>query len=148
MNDMVDDGNLALSVDISQHTVSAKDNVKSYQFFIKEYNLSESFDLYIVCVLIGKYVVKKRKSFKKGSKYPFIKYSTAGKKEEIVILNALAIEETGDIEILTDLKAMIKIWDEYANAGFEEFSRWYYSNSVDFESTLSNIVSDAYYGNL
>lgn len=147
MSDEINEGNLALSVDISQHTASSEDNVKSYQFFIKEFNLPESFDLYIVCALIGKYVVGERKPIK-GSKYPFIKYATAVKRDEITILNALAIEETDNIEILNDVKAMINIWDEYANSGFEEFVKWYYSNSIDFESKLSNIVSDAYYGNL
>lgn len=147
MSDIIEDGNLALSVDISQHTASSEDNVRSYQFFINEFGLSESFDLYIVCVLIGKFVVKKREEFK-VKKYPFIKYSTAGKKDEIIILKAIAIEEEDNIEILNDIKAMIKIWDEYANAGFEEFCNWYYSPGIDFETKLSDLVSDVHYGNL
>lgn len=140
------DGNITLSIDISQHTSYSDNNVRSYQYFIKEFGLSESFDLYIACVLIGKYYVKERRKFKKGNKYGFIKYATAIKKEKITILNALAIEETNDIEILNDVKSMIKIWDEYANAGFEVFCDWYYSGNIDFESTLSNFVLDAYNG--
>ena len=43
--------------------------------------------------------------------------------EDIPVLRAIAIAETGDTTILVDQSQLLKIAEEYANAGIEEVSR-------------------------
>ena len=138
-------GNLALNIDKSQHQESNETNKYSYQNLKNKLNISDNLDLFTICVLIGKFVVKKRKPLDK--KYPYIKHATVSKSENFDILKALAIDEEDDIEILADTKAMYKIFEEYANTGFEELKTWYYDKDINFHVKISEVLLDFHENN-
>ena len=133
------DGNLALNIDKSQHQESNESNIYSYQYLKEKLNISDSLDLFTICVLIGKFVVKKRTPLNK--KHPYIKHATVLKSSNFDILKALAIAEEDDIDILIDTKGMYKIFEEYANSGFEELKIWYHDKHTDLQVKLSEVVS-------
>lgn len=132
-------GNLALNIDKSQHQESNETNIYSYQYLREKLNIAESLDLFTICVLIGKFVVKKRMPLNK--KHSYVKHATVLKSSNFDILKALAIAEEDDVDILADTRAMYKIFEEYANSGFEEIKNWYFDNHIDFKLKISEIIS-------
>lgn len=139
MSKMDVNGNLALNIDKSQHQESNETNIYSYQYLKDKLNISESLDLFTICVFIGKFVVKKRTPLKK--KHPYVKHSTVSKSDNFDLLKSLAIYEEDDIDILADTKAMYKIFEEYANSGFEELKNWYFDKNINFQVKISEIIS-------
>jgi len=135
-------GNLALNIDKSQHQESDETNIYSYQYLKEKLNISDSLDLFTICVLIGKFVVKKRTPLNK--KHPYVKHATVLKSSNFDILKALAIDEEDDVDILVDTREMYKIFEEYANSGFEEMKTWYHDKHTDFQVKISEIVSDSH----
>ncbi|MBE6486990.1 MAG: hypothetical protein E7Z85_09150 [Methanosphaera stadtmanae] len=123
-----------------QHT--GEENTNSYQYLGKQLGLN-NIQLFVITVLIGKYVVKDREEITDPA--TFIKYESALKSgEPIKILQILAIEETDDINILNDKLKLFDIWQGYAMAGMKEFCKWYHSNSIDFQAKLEEVMSIAF----
>ena len=112
-------------------------NKNSYQYFGKKYNISNMV-LFTITVLIGKYVVKSKEEL--GNRATFLKWSSANKTNEMLILKALAIEETDRMDVLEEPEVMAKIWEEYAMAGMEEFCRWINDNSIDEQSKIEELM--------
>lgn len=120
-------------------------NTFSYQYLADKLNL-HSFYIFVLCVMIGKYVVdpndvptelpKDKETYTRLSYYD--KKGTG-----IEILKAISIEEAkGDINILSDVNKMVQIWQLYAIAGFDKLCKWYYDSSEDFDSKLDDVLLD------
>ena len=76
-------------------------------------------------MLIGKFVVKKRKKID-GAVDQFFKMTKNNQiKDEMTILKAVAIDEVDNPFILKDYLSMRKIWIEYSYAGFDKLYEWY-----------------------
>lgn len=123
-----------------QHT--DEENINSYQYLGKKLGLN-NIELFLITVLIGKYVVKNKESITNPE--TFIRYDSALKSGDIIrILHILAIEETDDVNILNDKPKMFDIWQGYAMAGMKEFCNWYHSNSINFQAKLEEVMSKAF----
>lgn len=74
-------------------------------------------DIFMLCACLGyrsntaKPVVNKRQIFH---------WAQFSEREDVPILKAMAIAKTGDIQVLNDPEEIVRIAEEYANAGFEE----------------------------
>ena len=55
-----------------------------------------------------------------GSKHQPFHYSQLSEQADVPILKAIAIATTGDIQILSDMDAIVAIAEEYANVGIHE----------------------------
>ena len=122
-------------------------NIFSYQYLQGKLGIKKenSFDLFLISVLIGKLFVdsdKIPKELSNGETYS--RYSYIYDKPYMPILKAIAIEEVGEISILNDIPAMVKIWERYACAGFDELSKWYHDKNIDFESKLYEVLLEYY----
>lgn len=121
----------------------AATNTFSYQYLADKLKL-HSFYIFIICVMIGKYIVDPKDVPTKlpKDKETYTRLSYYDKKGTgIEILKAIAIEETeGDINILSDPNKMVQIWQLYAIAGFDELCKWYYDTSEDFDSKLDEVL--------
>ena len=136
-----DDKGTTIYIDACFYQHTGEKNTNSYQYLGKQLGLS-NIQLFVITVLIGKYVVKKREEI--THPVTFIKYDSAIKSgEPIKILQILAIEEVDDTNILNDKLKMFNIWQGYAMAGMKEFCIWYYSNSIDLPSKLEDVMSTA-----
>lgn len=142
--DMVD--KIIIFVPTSQYQKSGDDaatNTFSYQYLADKLNLN-SFYIFIMCVMIGKYIVdpKDVPTSLPKDKETYTRLSYYDKKGTgIEILKAIAIEEAeGDINILSDPNQMVQIWQLYAIAGFDELCNWYYDPSEDFDSKLDEVL--------
>lgn len=120
----------------------AATNTFSYQYLADKLNL-HSFYIFVICVMIGKYIVDQNdipiKLPKDKETYTRLTYYDK-KGTGIEILKAIAIEEEGNINILSDPSKMAQIWQLYAIAGFDELCNWYYDTSEDFDSKLDEVL--------
>ena len=77
-------------------------------------------DLFLLAANVG---------FSRGRRVPLsgqreiFRWPVFTSQEDIPVLRAIAIAETGDTTILVDQSQLLKIAEEYANAGIEEVSR-------------------------
>ncbi len=127
-----------------QKTDSDSKNIYSYQYISKQLNL-DSFYIFVVAVLIGKYIVdpndipkKLPKEKETYTRLSYYNYSGKG----IEMLKAIAIEDTGNINILKYPSEMVRIWELYAMAGFDMLQSWYHDSSVDLDSKLDDILTE------
>lgn len=97
-------------------------------------------EFFTLTVLLGKYVVKERKTVD-GAVDQFFKMTKNNtQKDEMTILKAVAVEEVNNPFILRDELAMRKIWIEYSYAGFDKLYEWYTENNKGLEEKLSDIM--------
>lgn len=137
-----DDKGTIIDMDSCYYQHTGEENVNSYQYLGKQLGLS-NIELFLITVLIGKYVVKSRENI--SNPETFIRYGSALNSGNIIrILHILAIEETDDVNILNDKPKMFDIWQGYAMAGMKEFCKWYHSNSIDFQAKLEEVMSNAF----
>ena len=96
----------------------------SYQFLSDVLSMG-NIEFFTLTVLIGKFVVKKRKKID-GAVDQFFKMTKNNQiKDEMTILKAVAIDEVDNPFILKDYLSMRKIWIEYSYAGFDKLYEWY-----------------------
>ena len=138
------DPNFTIYVDdkFYQHTQpDAILNKNSYQYIGKKYNLQNSnLVLFTVTVLIGKYILNSKKQLE--DRTSLLKWGSIEKTDEMLILKAIAIEETNDMDVLEKPEVMAKIWEEYAMAGMEELCKWIHDNSIDEQSKIEDLMLD------
>lgn len=97
-------------------------------------------EFFTLTVLLGKFVVKKRKKVD-GAVDQFFKMTKANvSKDEMTILKAVAVDEVNNPFILKDYLAMRKIWIEYSYAGFDKLFEWYQNGIPDLEKNLSDVM--------
>lgn len=97
-------------------------------------------EFFTLTVLLGKFVVKKRKKVD-GAVDQFFKMTKANvSKDEMTILKAVAVDEVNNPFILKDYLAMRKIWIEYSYAGFDKLFEWYQKGISDLEKNLSDVM--------
>ena len=75
-------------------------------------------DVFLLAAVLG-YRRGRRRSLKGGREQPF-RWSQFHTDTDVPLLRALAIAETGDVEVLTSLDAVLTIAEEYANEGIIE----------------------------
>ncbi len=114
-------------------------NKNSYQYFAKKFVI-DNITLFTITVLIGKYVINKKEKVERGA--TFIKWGSAEKTDELIILKALAVEEVGDVSVLENQELMTSIWEEYAMAGMVEFCNWARDNSIDLQSKIEDVMTE------
>ena len=74
-------------------------------------------DLFLLAALIG---------YRRGKRIPVEKrrnvftWAQLSSQEDVPVLRAIAIAETGDVEVLTNSDALLTIVEEYANGGMAE----------------------------
>ena len=91
-------------------------------------------------MLLGKFIVKKRKTVD-GAVDQFFKMTKANiSKDEMTILKAVAVDEVNNPFILKDYLAMRKIWIEYSYAGFDKLFEWYKKGIPELEKKLSEVM--------
>lgn len=138
------DPNFTIYVDdkFYQHTQpDAILNKNSYQQIGRKYKISNpNLPLFTVTVMIGKYILNSKKQLE--NRTTFLKWGSIEKTNEMLILKALAIEETNDTDVLEKPEVMAKIWEEYAMAGMEELCKWIYDNSIDEQSKIEDLMLD------
>jgi hypothetical protein len=129
---------ITLNVDENEDIPLYKDLKPTSDKTLFETNL----ELFTICALIGKYIVKDKKPINKQIVYA--RYRENESKEEMIILKSIAIAEYGDVNILKDEIAMIDIFEQYARTGIELLHDWYEDKSVDFESKLASVMLDTF----
>ena len=97
-------------------------------------------EFFTLTVLLGKFVVKKRKVVD-GAVDQFFKMTKNNtQKDEMTILKAIAVDEVNNPFILKDYLAMRKIWIEYSYAGFDILYEWYKMGNQEMEKKLSDVM--------
>lgn len=97
-------------------------------------------EFFTLTVLLGKFIVKKRKTVD-GAVNQFFKMTKANiSKDEMTILKAVAVDEVNNPFILKDYLAMRKIWIEYSYAGFDKLFEWYKKGIPELEKKLSEVM--------
>ena len=97
-------------------------------------------EFFTLTVLLGKFIVKKRKTVD-GAVDQFFKMTKANiSKDEMTILKAVAVDEVNNPFILKDYLAMRKIWIEYSYAGFDKLFEWYKKGIPKLEKKLSEVM--------
>lgn len=122
-------------------------NIFSYQYLQGKLGIKKenSFDLFLISVLVGKLFVDSDKIPNEiTNTETYSRYSYVYDKPYISILKAIAVEEVGEISILNDIPAMVKIWERYACAGFDELIKWYHDKNFTFESKLYEVLLEYY----
>ena len=84
--------------------------------------------------------LNKKEKVERGA--TFIKWGSAEKTDELIILKALAVEEVGDVSVLENQELMTSIWEEYAMAGMGEFCNWARDNSIDLQSKIEDVMTE------
>ena len=77
-------------------------------------------DAFMLAACIGYQRDRKMPLKKRVSIFPWTVFSA---QEDIPVLRALAITETGDVEVLLDQDRLLMIMEEYANVGIDEIQR-------------------------
>lgn len=105
-------------------------------------------EFFTLTVLLGKFVVKKRKKVEGGvgQFFKMIKMNT--EKDEMTILKAVAVDEVDNPFILKDYRAMRKIWIEYSYAGFDKLYEWYKMGIEVLKEKLSELLISKFDENL
>lgn len=75
-------------------------------------------NLFMLAVFMG-YYEKKRVPLKSGNKIDIFRWDQLSE-EDVPLLRALALAETGDVAVLSDQGRILTIAEEYANAGIME----------------------------
>lgn len=122
-------------------------NIFSYQYLQSKLGIKKenSFDLFLISVLVGKLFVDPDKIPNEiTNTETYSRYSYVYDKPYISILKAIAVDEVGEISILNDIPAMVKIWERYACAGFDELIKWYHDKTFTFESKLYEVLLEYY----
>ena len=97
-------------------------------------------EFFTLTVLLGKFIVKKRKTVD-GAVDQFFKMTKANiSKDEMTILKAVAVDEVNNPFILKDYLAMRKIWIEYSYAGFDKLFEWYKKGIPELKKKLSEVM--------
>ena len=94
-------------------------------------------ELFFSAVAVG-YYYKKKEPLKK--KRDLFRTFTIGDKSKIWLLKAVAVSTSG-IEVLKDIKEVVKICEEYANSGIDQIYKWH-SEGIDICNNLSEIMLD------
>ena len=97
-------------------------------------------EFFTLTVLLGKFVVKKRKEVDGGYDQFFKMTKNNTSKDEMTILKAVAVDEVNNPFILKDYLAMRKIWVEYSYAGFDKLCEWYKKGISVLEENLSELI--------
>ena len=111
----------------------------SYQFLSSLLSMG-NIEFFTLTVLLGKFVVKKRKKVD-GAVDQFFKMTKNNtRKDEMTILKAVAVDEVNNPFILKDYLEMRKIWIEYSYAGFDILYEWYKDEKINIYEKLSDIM--------
>ncbi|WP_323736087.1 hypothetical protein PXD04_09410 [Methanosphaera sp. ISO3-F5] len=114
---------------------------KMYQMFTQETDyFKNNQHIFTLAVLIGKFIVKKRKKINK--RHDFIRHSYIKDSDEEVILTALAIQEVNDVDVIIDKNEIYTICEEYARSGIQKLYEWYVDSSIDFDIELTNLINE------
>lgn len=103
--------------------------------------LDKNHQLFTMAVLIGKYVLNKKEPLKR--KKGFIRRDSIENTAEMDILRCIAIEEVDDVKVISDLKEIFEICEEYANVGIKELKKWTRSKA-EFEVKISEVLIDKF----
>lgn len=136
------------SVNIPKEVYRKKDEINrhSYQHLASVLSL-KNHQFFTITALIGKLIVKDKKSITGGTEQ-FFKYSSRIKSsDEITILKAIAVDDVDNIYILKDYDAMRNIWQEYSYSGFEKLYEWYSDDNIDFNTKLSDTLIEIFNNN-
>lgn len=104
----------------------------------------ETHEIFTMALLIGKYILNNREPLK--TRKDIIRIETLEKYDDIDILKTIAIEENNDVTILSDIKEIFKICEEYANSGIKELKKWT-ANEETFQNKLSENLINIYQKN-
>ena len=78
-------------------------------------------DLFMLAASVGSSLGRR---VQLSSQREIFRWPVFSSQEDIPVLRALAIAETGDTAVLVDQGHLLTIAEEYANAGIEEVRRW------------------------
>ena len=115
---------------------------ETFQSLKEKLSINGNIEYFTICALIGKYIVKKRE--KTGTTIEYFKMDVNKNKDEMNILNAIAVEEVDNPYILKDQKEMRIIWEEYAYSGFKKLNEWHKDKQVDIVEKLSSAIITAF----
>ena len=95
--------------------IEEKDREECYDLLRKQkaFEDKENLDMFMTAMIIG-YSNKSRLPIKKRENFILTKYLS---EDQLYVIYAIAIDETGDLSILLDKKETYKIAEEYANSG-------------------------------
>lgn len=124
------------------HEKEAEHIEVTFQSLKDELSINGNIEYFTICALIGKYIVKKRE--KTGTTIEYFKMDVNKNKDEMNILNAIAVEEVDNPYILKDQKEMRTIWEEYAFSGFKKLKEWHKDKNIDVCEKLSVEIINAF----
>lgn len=108
-----------ISIPIKCYSKKGQYKEYSYQHLSSVLSMG-NIEFFTLTVLLGKCVVKERKSVEGGVEQFFKLTKNNTRKDEMTILKAVAVDEVNNPFILKDYHAMRKIWIEYSYAGFDK----------------------------
>ena len=102
-----------ISIPIKCYSKKGQYKEYSYQHLSSVLSMG-NIEFFTLTVLLGKCVVKERKSVEGGVEQFFKLTKNNTRKDEMTILKAVAVDEVNNPFILKDYHAMRKIWIEYS----------------------------------
>ena len=115
----------------------------SYQYLSDVLSMG-NIEFFTLTVLIGKFVVKKRKTIDGGVDQFFKMTKYNMRKDEMTILKSVAVDEVNNPYILRDYLQMRKIWTEYSYAGFEKLYEWFKEGIPEMQEKLSEVMVSSF----
>ena len=136
-----------ISIPIKCYSKKGQYREYSYQHLSSVLSMG-NIEFFTLTVLLGKCVVKERKSVEGGVEQFFKLTKNNTRKDEMTILKAVAVDEVNNPFILKDYRAMRKIWIEYSYAGFDKLYKWYIEGSDELKNKLSEEMISCFDENL
>lgn len=128
-------------VSIPRKCYSKKGQHKEYSYqFLSSLLSMGNIEFFTLTVLLGKFVVKKRKKIEGGYDQFFKLTKNNARKDEMTILKSVAVDDVQNPFILKDEVEMRKIWVEYSYSGFDKLYEWYKDDKIDIYEKLSELM--------
>ena len=121
---------------ISNEADKLFDNIKHY----KEFRQLDNKDFFMLALMFG-YLNKKRSPLKKQNrtKSGFTRERYLSENDKAV-LKTIAIEETGQIEVVNKIMEVFSIAEEFANGGIIYLQKFIFDNPADFAKKFASTL--------
>jgi len=110
------------------------------ELFTKEF-FKTNIEIFTVSLLLGKYMIGKRQTLRTSKE--FIRIESIENKDEMDILKCVAIDETNNVNIISNYKEIFNICEEYANCGIKKLYSWT-NDKEDFKTKLSTFLLEVF----
>lgn len=113
-----------------------------YKTLQDKMTFNKNLHIFTCAVLVGKFIVGKSLNIKK--KKDFIRPAFNKGKDNLVILQSVAIAHEGNVSVLNDEEKLYSICEGYARTGISKMYEWYLSGEYDFDSVLGDTLIEKF----